>query len=54
MGFASETSKKNREAVFLLPLLRVDKSAYPQSQSAQLQQRLSTEEDEQRPLSVHL
>ena len=39
--------------VFLLPSLRVDKSDFPQSQSAQLQQRLSTEEDEQ-PLSVHL
>ena len=31
----------------------VDKSNFPQSQSAQLQQRLSTEEDEQ-PLSVDL
>ena len=42
-----------RTFVFLLPLLRVDKSDFPQSQSAQLQQCLSTEEDE-KPLSVHL
>ena len=38
----------------LLPLLRVDKSDFPQSQSTQLQQRLSTEEDEQQPLPVNI
>ena len=42
-----------RTFVFLLLLLRVDKSNFPQGQSAQLQQHLSTEEDKQ-PLSVDL
>ena len=40
-----------RTFVFLLPLLRVDKSNFSQSQSAQLQ-RLSTEDEQ--PLSVDL
>ena len=39
---------------FLLPLHRVDVSDVAQSWSAKLQQRVSAEEDEQQPLSVHL
>ena len=51
--FVSTFASVIRTFVFLLPLFRVDKSNFPQSQSAQLQQHLSTEEDEQ-PLSVDL
>ena len=38
---------------FLLPLRRVDMSDFPQTGWAKLQ-RLSTKEDEQQPLSVHI
>ena len=40
--------------VFLLSFRRVDISDFPQSRSVKLQQDLLTEEDEQKPLSVHL
>ena len=47
--FVSTFASVIRTFVFLLPLFRVVKSNFPQSQPAQLQRRLSTEEDEQPP-----
>ena len=53
-SFISSTCFNIKTSAFLSPLHRVDMSDFPQTRPAKLQLCLSTKEDEQHPLSVHL